>query len=265
MAAKKQEPTKAVEVAQNPLPAVELVSQFAEEAGKGFEGADRDSYLVPFIVLLQKTSPQCDEDNPLYVTGAKPGDFYNTATGEIFHNSITVIPVCYERKMVEWIPRTKGGGFRGAHAPEDINLAALERDEAGRFVNAAGNHIMDTRYHFCLMVNQQGVAEAVVVALSSTQIKKSRGWMTAMSNLRLKGSDGKAFTPPTFCRRYILTAVSESNEKGNWKGVNIEPGGFLGGQDLDLYEAAKELRRQVQTGAKKASDPVPMNEDVEEY
>jgi hypothetical protein len=266
---KKQE-QKSLTPAQNTALDIpkDLTQAFEEEQGAGFEGADRESYLIPFLVMLQKGSPQCDSDSPSFVKGAVPGTFFNTATGQIYPDGITVVPAYYERKMVEWCPRAKGGGFRGAHLPEDINLSLLERDENGRFTTKEGNHIMDTRYHFCVLRTNEGGVESVVIAFASTQIKKSRGWMTIMSQLRLPSPSDptKLFAPPTYCRRYTLTSVAESNEKGTWRGVVVTPGPFLNAEDRDLYMAAKELRKELVGGKRKAADPLsPQDLDGAEY
>ena len=235
------------------LPAVQ---NFERDSGAGFENADRDSYALPFLVILQKMSPQCDEDSDGYVDGAKPGMFFNTATGELFDGKegVLLVPFEFQRKFNEWVPREQGGGFRGSYPADKVNVSSFSRDESGRFINEAGNHIIDTRYHFCLLLTEEG-PQPVVFSLTSTQIKKSRNWMTQMQSIKLVGKSGKKFTPPTFSHVYKATTIGESNEKGDWKGVKIEIDHLLGDGEEHIYDAAKEARSQVSSGKAKIEDP----------
>ena len=115
------------------LPAV---LNLENDAGSGFEAVDRDSVAIPFLAVLQKGSPQCDEDDDAYIDGAKAGMFFNTATGQIFDGKkgVTLIPAYFERMYVEWAPRDSGGGFRGTHDPAITDVSDLERDAAGRLI-----------------------------------------------------------------------------------------------------------------------------------
>ena len=73
----------------------------------GFEESDSDSYAIPRLKLLQKLSPEVDEDNGEYIEGAKHGQFFNTATGELFPDGVKVIPCHYRRSFIEWVPRPR--------------------------------------------------------------------------------------------------------------------------------------------------------------
>lgn len=244
---------KAVAKRVNTLPAT---MNLEEDAGAGFENADRDSYAIPFLVVLQTNSPQCDDDSDAHIKGARPGMFMNTATMETFDGKkgVELVPAHFARRFVEWAPRDSGGGFRGEHRAEDVNTNELERDDAGRFVNDDGNYLMDTRYHYCVMITDDGPI-SLLFALSSTQIKKSKGWMSRMSNLKLTNKAGKKFTPAMFSHAYLVTTVSESNEKGSWKGVNIESGRQLSSKEVDYYVAAREFKNHVQDGIVKVDQP----------
>ena len=77
-----------------------------------------------------------------------------------------------------------------------------------------------------------------------------------MATLKVKSSDGRVFTPPTFSHKYKLSTVQESNDRGNWFGWNIEilfdakTGGILeklpNGQDI--YLAARKFKSKVTSG-----------------
>jgi len=229
---------------------------FERDAGMGFENADRDSYAIPFLSVLQTNSPQCEEGDERSVKGAKAGMFLNTATGELYDGKagVVLIPVHFQRSIVEWVPRDDGGGFVAAHKPEDLDTQSLEKNDKGQWINAKGNTLMDTRYHYCIHITPEGPRN-VLFPLSSTQIKKSRAWMTKMSMLKLVGTGGEKFTPPTFSHAYRVTTVSEKNEKGTWKGVLIEVDHMLTQKEEPLYVAAKEFKKQIAAGSARVEHP----------
>ena len=155
-------------------------------SGAGFEEASSDSYAIPFLQILQKMSDQTDPEHASYIQGAKAGMFANLTTGKLFDGKqgIQIIPCHYSRKFVEWVPREKGGGLRGVHLPDsDVVLNANQSPKNPlELITDEGNILSDTRYHFVLqLVN--GQPEPVVLTMKSSQIKKSRSWMTRMQNL----------------------------------------------------------------------------------
>jgi len=229
---------------------------FSRDAGAGFEEADADSFAIPYLTVLQKNSPQCDDASGSYVKGAKPGMFFNTVTGELYDGPVRVVPVHYERRFVQWAPRDEGGGFRGSHMASDQIVQRAERDDStGRLMLENGDYLSDTRYHFCLLVKKDGSTTPVILSLASTQIRKSRNWMTTMQGIKLRRPDGSPFTPPSFSHFYAVTTVPEQNEKGSWKGLRVDLEGPLGDDDRDVYLDARQFREQVRGGKARVSDP----------
>jgi len=236
---------------------------FEAQAGGGFEEGDSDSYAIPFLVLLQKNSPQVDDDSPSKVEGAKAGHFFNTVTGEVF-DEVDFIPCHYSRSFINWRSREEGGGFLGQYAPDDPIVATGERGKSGRLELEDGTHLADTRHHFGIVVKPDGSGEPVLIGLASTQIKKSRAFMSLMRGIKIKRGDGSTFTPPMFSHLYKLTSVGEAKDQYTWKGIKVELVRTLGEADLDLYQAAKEFKTQIAEGAAKVGAPpenVPASTD----
>ena len=65
------------------LPA-DLMADLEQNQGAGMENADKDSFAKPMLSVLQKMSPQVDEDDPSYIEGAKPGKIYDNITQEVY-------------------------------------------------------------------------------------------------------------------------------------------------------------------------------------
>jgi hypothetical protein len=237
---------------------------FHEDEGVGFEGTGMDDYALPFLMILQKNSPQVDKDHEKYVPGAEAGLFYNTATKELYGSKIRVIPVHYERKFAEWVPREQGGGFRGHHEPESSEVQSAVRDQRGRFVTRDGTYMMDTRYHFLLVLKPDGGVDQVVLALSSTGIKKSRLWMTMMRSIRMKGPSGQAYNPPMFSHIYRLTAETMRKDENTWKSLVTEIDRPLSQDEISLYKVAKDFRDQISSGKAKIDEAALDREEQEE-
>jgi hypothetical protein len=262
------QPTEVTKVGPSELPAVNpMEDMFAGDAGGGFESTDAETYAIPFFMILQKGSPQCDEDDGAFIEGAKPGMLFNSVSQELYDGAkgVLVVPAYFQRMMVEWVPRDSGGGMRGMHKPEEPGIQNLPRDDRGRFTLPNGNYLADTRYHFCVLLKEDGNFEPVVISMSSTQIKKSRQWMTKMQGIKIPLPTGKKITPPMFSHVYKLTTVSESNDQGSWKGWKVELDHRITPDEVEFYEAAKVFKKQVETNkAQVSTEPAPGSaEDTE--
>ena len=99
-----------------------------------------------------------------------------------------------------------------------------------------GDYIEETHQHFVLLVNDDGAAETALIAMKSTQLKKSRKWNSMMMSRQIQGKNGP-FTPPRFGFVYNLKTTFEENSKGSWHGWEMSVDGPT--PNLDLYNRAK--------------------------
>jgi hypothetical protein len=190
----------------------------AKPLGGGFEEADADSFAIPFFSILQSNSPAVEEG---LVKGAKPGLIINTVTNELFE-SITVIPVAYQRRFIRWggnrggfkgqfnVEQAKGLEAKGEVVPFENRLFYPLPD--GSVHEKKCDLLADTRVHFVVRVREDGTTEPGLVSMSSSNIKKSKGWMTRM---QMRGGD-------MWGHAYVLGTKDESNDEGNWKGWKVD-------------------------------------------
>lgn len=242
------------ELAKKEEAGLPAVINFGEDAGAGFEGASAESYAIPFLRQLQAMSGQCKKQDPSYIKGAEEGDFYNTVTEKLYkgEDGVMVIPCYYVQKYNEWAPDR--GGFRGSHTvAEYAGLRKMSaKDNQGREYEAnveTGNVLQDTREHYVLILNPDGTTEPALLAMTGSQLKKSKKWMTLMQGIC--GS-----TKPMFSQIYKITAVGESNDKGSWAGMKAEHASEI--NNIDQYNAAKMFRDMVRSGAAQAA---PVDEE----
>lgn len=212
------------------------VMDFGDDAGVGIDGAGADELLIPFITILQKNSPQCDVEGGTAVPGAKPGDFFNTATGEIYDGKkgLVVVPVHRDHNFAEFTPRNLGGGFVGTHAPDD-DLVLQLRARYGKFgkmftserktpegLPAEGTEVQETFYLYVLVEDTDTtLVQRAILPFKSTQIKKYKAWISRVDAIRYMSPDGKPVKPPLWAHKWRVTTVGEKNAKGSFSGYAV--------------------------------------------
>lgn len=226
-----------------------------DDAGSGTSQAAEDN-IIPLIYILQNQSPQVLSNKPDYIEGAGPGDIWlknapePIAPGE---SGIIVQPVMFSKAIVEWVPRTRGGGFVAQHLdwPEDT-VKSQHPETAKDIFKRAGskNDLVETRYHGVLI---NGIP--FVIPMSSTAHTVSRGWMALMNQFRLPS--GKV--APSWMRKYLLTTVLRTNAAGEWYTWKVEDLGWINGWGGltadDEYQRGKQLYLAMSSGEMKAEAP----------
>ena len=258
MSKKKQE--SSVPEKRNEEPTA-LPALYEGDAGVGFEKTTSDDYALPFLKLLQKMSPEVDPDSGAHVDGARPGMYYDTATGELLE-SVDFIPCYYHRAIVEWHDREEGGGFVAQHEP-GYEQKFQRSDKGGRWITPEGTYLADTRYFFGLRLKNGGDVTHDVISFGSTQIKKSRAWLTRMQALKFTRSDNSRATLPIFAHVWRLTSIPEENDKGSWRGYKVDLVGPI--SDTNPIRAAKEAHDMFRDAAARFRPPAgttPSESDV---
>jgi hypothetical protein len=230
----------------------------------GFQDMGAEDMQIPFLAILQKGSPQVEEDGPKYVDGAKPGMLINTVTLELFDakvDGVRFIPVHREHKYLEWVPRDSGGGLVNTFNPEDPFVLTARKDAPrfGKIELESGNDLVETFNVYGLVVSEDGTEHApVLLTFSSTQIKHYKRWMTQARSITVRDGAGRRLTPPLYAHVYRLRTSQESNAKGTWYGWAIRLDASNAAscrlpQEGELYNAAKDFRTLVTSGAVKAA------------
>jgi hypothetical protein len=103
-----------------------------------------------------------------------------------------------------------------------------------------------------VLVLSDGGFERALIAMSSTQLKKSRRWLGQMMALQVKVGD-KSFTPPPFSHSYHLGTGMETKDANSWYGWLINDPAMV--QDRGIYDAAKKFGQDVTAGLVKVAEP----------
>lgn len=239
------------------LPSTSFADDFAQDAEQGLQNVGADDMAIPFLAIIQSGSPQRKKTDGKYIQGADEGMAFNTVTGELFNfenGPLTIIPCAFERKYLQWHEREGGGGLVAIH-DVDAEIVKQARREGSKDMLPDGTYLSNTAQHYCLLVYPDGTWKRIVVSMSSTQLKKSRRWLTMIGEKTMK-SGNKIFTPPSFAFKYFLSTQHEKNDKGDWYGWKIEEGPVLDlSKERAIYEAAKKFSKAVLAGDVKTAAP----------
>ena len=217
------------------LPA-ELESAFAEDAGKGFEEVSTSDLQIPFLRIIQSLSPQVDKNDASFIKDASVGDIFNTVTQKFWEGEegVSVIPVYFQMKFLEFVPRSEGGGFVGELSAESTEVKNAVRDQSsGLEVLHSGNELVRTAQHYVKIVHDDGTLESAIVDMKKTQLKKSRMWNSMMMMQKMNGK-----TLPSYANTYRLKTVPDGNDKGKWNSWSTTLEGVV--PSIEAYNEAKE-------------------------
>ena len=222
---------------------------FSAYANAGMENVVASDVLVPRLSILQSLSPQLSARKPEDIAGAVMGDICDVGTGEVFKDGISFIPVYYRKEYLEWAPRSSGKGLVQIHSDPSV-LDRCQRNEKGQMILPSGNYLAETAQWFGINLTAEG--RRSFIPMASTQLKRSRKWMTLATGERLKRSDGSSFIPPLFYRSYDLGVAAESNNEGEWFGWKVDRGPSLPELTSDwksLRDECVSFREQLLSGS----------------
>lgn len=225
----------------------------AEEADTGIQDFDAQDFVAPWLVICQTNSPYIDRENPLFIPDmarsyqgdegetcyeplARPGRIINVKTMEVYRQA-HVIPIRYEFRNVEWVPRSKGGGFVSSydrkHSPNDLTSDEIQRKTIRI---STGNIIEGTGYWLCLL--EEAGWDMCIVPFKSTQLKVSKRWTSDIANFKQEANPDKL--KPMYSQIWTLSTVGLSNNLGTWFGWQVEWSEEV--KDVNLYLHCKEMR-----------------------
>jgi hypothetical protein len=235
-----------VEKSGKPLPK-ELESvdpSLRDLGGLGTESIAQTDVETPRLKILEAQSPQVTKSNALYLDDAQPGDFCNTATGDVWREEITVIPCDFHTRYLEW-PKLRGKGAPIADHGEDASiLRRCMTNEKNQHTLPNGNRVEETAFWY-LLIQNGAQWDRVLFQLTSTRLKASRKWLTAI-RAETCLIDGRPWKPPLFWRAWTLRVIGASNAQGDWSTFVAERGEQL----IDLDKALIPLARAFSLDAR---------------
>ena len=219
------------------------MEMFEQDAGAGLDNLGTEDLALPFLKVLSKQSDALDE-----IDGAKAGDILNTVTNTLYKGKVRVVPCAYQRRFIQWQPRGTGSGAPvSIYNPTDDmpETSRSTKDNKEYLTDGSGDYLEQTCQWYVKVIEEDGTASNALIALKSTQLKKSRKWMSMIMSRQMTGKNG-SFTPPMYSHIYNLSTHAEENNKGKWHGWEMAVDKQV--DDLNLYNSAKAFAESVDKG-----------------
>ncbi len=245
-----------------------LIESMYEDKNKGMENLSISDLAIPFITIIQSSSPQVKSKKDQYIEEAEPGLIFNSVTNDLY-DYIEGIPIKYEKTFVLWKDIDSGGGFKGQFTPESAMVQEAIQDSKGvlRPRNKKDCALIETAvFYFLLIDEDQDLPVKTVIPFKSTQLKKARKWNALATELKLEFG-GKVFTPPLYSHIYTLSTKYEDNEKGDWYGWDIKVKEPIDDEELykfakGCYDSLSEFKEKV--NFEQDSEPMPHKDNPEQ-
>ena len=225
----------------------------------------KDDFALPFLNIVN--SPK----QLKLVEGSQRGDIFNSVTNQRFpgKTGIMVVPCFYERVYLEWAARESGNSRPVNIYPVTSDILSKTHKEGNKdMLGDNGNYIENTAQHYVMVIEKDNIFPALI-AMKSTQLKKSRQWNTVIQGNTAKNKDGQIFVKPDFSKFYQLSTTAESNKYGDWHGWKIESLNDFGNNDMGLYKSCRDFAKSVKAGAvnvqhgeEKEESTTPSQEEV---
>ena len=200
-----------------------------EAAGEGQEFIGARDVKLPILKILYASSPVLDKSDGKYIANAERGDIYNEVTGSLWKGKegIVVVPCLYINTFNEWKDKGDSPGRPIKIHTDPSIMSDTKRGEDNKDRLPNGNYVEDTGNHFVFILDKNYLPqEQTLIAMKSTQKKKSKTWNSMMQTRRMPGKNG-FFRPPTWATTYRLTTTRESNSQNSWYGWVVEFDKFL--------------------------------------
>lgn len=225
------------------------LAAYSYEAGGTHDELDKDSYAIPRIALVEKLSPELEEDKPEYIPEAKPGMLVNKVMGEVYPGNILVLPVLRRRVYLEWTPRAQGGGFVAEHNVADGAelMKSTQRSEKNVDILPSGTELHNVLEFYVLASGDKGVTwEPAIISMSRTRMAEGKKW-----NMRIDSfsRNGTKITP--LAQVYELGTAKRDNPEGVSYVFKVGAAQFLPevvADDAAVFQQGKDFLEAVTSG-----------------
>ena len=223
------------------------------DSRKGAEEIKKDDISTPILKILHQLSPECNQRDPKYVEGSKPGMIYASSLGTLIDgekDGIDIIVAHAQTRYPEWQERGDSASAPvGTHM--QIPADAVE-EKNGRYRLPNGNYVEKTAYFYVIVVID-GEFRPAVITMRSSNLSPARELNNLITNLRMSDDKG-SFQPAAYAAMFNLKTVGKTAGSKSWhvyKPSKVRMLNISDSKDADLYVAAQELQKTVAKGSAK--------------
>ena len=209
-----------------------LPSYIKTGENRGNENVEQEDVQLPRIDVLQGLSPQINKKKDEYIPNAEVGMLFNTLTGELYPEGVTITPVSFVKRFLVWVNREidSDGGLRGIfNSSMEAEKFLQEQEDEHKL------EVVSTAEHLVLLDD----GSEVIISMAKSKLKVSRKFN---SLIRLNGGD-------RFARSYRVTTVDDKGPKGGYQNIKISGAGY---PSEVVYAKAERLYESMQSGVSQA-------------
>jgi hypothetical protein len=192
------------------LAVAELPEHLRGEVGNraGKDNFDSGDMLIPRLALAQAMTPQLKRTNENYNPELREGQFFNSVTGEIYGERVTVVPLHFFKQYIEFgEDRSIIKIYENGEIPPITHLA---------FNDGVKPRATEFKNRMSLLINEEGNITPIVVSFKSTGLKAAKKWNYLIAEKNL----------PAYAFQYTLEAVAVPGEKGEYFTTKITRGEY---------------------------------------
>lgn len=251
-----------------------LLGKMQSAAGRGLSTSQSDNQ-TPIVRVLQSGSPQVKKQTEAYIEGAEPGKIWLRNAGEFElvdgETGFDFQPCHYQKSAIEWIPRSRGGGFVGrtvfkpGEEFEDVarRLGAqreeVEDENTGRktpkWKLPNGNELVETRsFSGWAELGESGEVMPFVISYSKSGLSVAREWMSCMNRKRVPGENGQKLKADIYFCKYHMTTKFRQNASGDWFSLVPDQGRWV--QTEEELDRGQQLYEDFESGGRVVEDDI---------
>ena len=224
---------------------------------------DANDVALPFLALLQSNSPEVNPGDSSYIEGSQSSMFMNTVTRDVYDGrteGLIIVPCHYERKLVEWVDRDKGGGWVADYPADHPIQRTTHKNDRGKDVLPNGNFLVETAYQYVLFMDPVTDSwSQAVIGMKSTALKKNRQLNNSIVTNKIPGTEKQA---PRYLFAYVMRTEFERKGENSWWNYTFkrmdEP------VSIEVYNAAKAYAKLIQSGVLQRSASAEGGTSVDE-
>lgn len=193
----------------------------------GNENVTSEDVIVPRVALCQSNSFERKKGHAKFIDGLEEGQFFNTATKEIYGESLRVINVHYFKSRIRWNGKEIGAGILcrsddGLKGEGDPG-AVCKNCEFSKFNSSEEDSRPECMMFMnfpCLVVGKNGTvdpASIVIVSFKSLAVKAGKHWNTLIN---IRNAD-------RFAGVYKLSSVQDHRASGDSYQPSVENDGWV--------------------------------------
>jgi hypothetical protein len=225
----------------------------------GNENVTNEDVIVPRVALAQANSFELKKSHAKHIAGLEAGQFFNTATKEIYGEKLPVVNVHYFRSRIRWNGKEIGAGIlcrsdngtQGVGNPGGL-CAQCEFSKFNTDEEDSRPSCMMFMNFPCLVIGKHGEVDPagiVIVSFKSIAIKAGKHWNTLVN---IKNLD-------RFAGVYKLNVVEDHRASGDSYQPSVENDGLVTEEQAKAGFLAYELINSWRAAGRM---PAPESETV---